>query len=122
MDYFEYIPESKNELDVKICEKKNEIQRIKKEIEELELQKSKQNDNYVGRVFEMNGLEYIYVTSIDRDGKMYGIELQDFEYSVEIYRCVVFELDDVQREVSFDEVRNIFRESLRWDKLKELLD
>ena len=122
MNDYSYIPSSNTEIDIEICNKRNEIEKLREQVRQLELQKSKQNTDYVGRIFQMKGMEYIYVTSIDKDGSMYGLQLEDFEHSVDIYRCVLFKPEDIEKEVTNKEIQCVFRNSLRWDKLKEILD
>lgn len=122
MEHYSYIPKSNNELDVEICNKQNEIQRLREEIKQLELEKSKQNTDYVGRIFEMKGLEYIYVTGVDNEGIMYGVSFEDFEGSTEIWGCVVFKPEEIEREIDVKEMKYIFRDKMRWDKIKNVLD
>lgn len=122
MQEFSYTKSSNSEIDIEICNKKNEIEKLREEVKQLELQKSKQNTDYVGRIFEMKGLEYIYVAGVDKEGVIYGISLEDFEYSTEIHGCAVFNPEEVEKEIDVKEMKYIFREKLRWDKLKEILD
>lgn len=110
------------DLDSKIAEKRKLINTLEEEIAELEIEKAKQNHNYIGRAFEMKGLEYMYVTE-EWSGILYGISFQESEYtnSVEIYRNCRFNPDNIEKEISVDLFKEKLRKAIGCDGLKEIL-
>lgn len=123
MQKYTFSPESENEIDIKICNKKNEIQRLQEEIKLLELEKTKLNNEYIGRVFEMKDYGYVYVTGYSKlENVPFGIRFEDFEYSIEIHGGSEFDIENVEREISVKEFRSVFKHKLKWDKLKEIME
>lgn len=122
MQDYVYSPISNSDIDMKIAENKNKIQKLSEEIKQLELEKSKSDKKFVGRCFEMVDGEYILVTGLGwDDGEPYGISFEFFEYSSEIYKCVTFNEDKVEKEITIDELRYLLNENSRLDKIIDIL-
>lgn len=122
MQDYAYSPTSNGDIDVKIAENKNKIQKLSEEIKELELAKSKSNKQYVGRCFAMDDGEYILVTGLDWDGgKPYGISFEFFEYSSEISTSVIFNESKVEKEITIDELRYLLNKNSKIDKIVDVL-
>lgn len=110
------------DLDSKIAEKRKLISKLEREVAQLETEKAKQNDNYIGRAFKMKGLEYIYVTE-EWDGILYGILFQEFECtnSVDIYRNCRFNPDNIEKEIGVDLFKKKLEGAIGHGVLKKLL-
>lgn len=124
MQKYTFSPGSENEIDIKICNKKNEIQRLQEEVKLLELEKTKLSNEYIGKAFELNDSdEYVYVTGYTSfDNALYGIILRDFIGSVEIYNDAIVELREITKEIPLEKFRRILKNRLNWDKLKEIME
>lgn len=117
---YAYTPKSNSEIDIKICEKKNEIERIRCEILELERAKSVDNTNYINRCFEMMDYTYIYVTHFGIDREMYGLRFNFFECEVEIV-CSIFKPVDIKLELTLKDVKNKIKDHIDVDRLMHIL-
>lgn len=119
-----FSPKSENEIYIKICNKKNEIQRLQEEIKLLELERTKLSNEYIGKAFELNDSdEYVYVTGYTSfDNALYGIILRDFIGSVEIYNDAIVELREITKEIPLEKFRRILKNRLNWDVLKEIIE
>lgn len=124
MQKYTFSPKSENEIDIKICNKKNEIQRLQEEIKLLELERTKLGNEYIGKAFELNDSdEYVYVTGYTSfDNSLYGIILRDFIGSVEIYNDAIVELREITKEIPLEKFRRILKNRLNWDVLKEIIE
>ena len=124
MQKYTFSPKSENEIDIKICNKKNEIQRLQEEIKLLELERTKLGNEYIGKAFELNDSdEYVYVTGYTSfDNTLYGIILRDFIGSVEIYNDAIVELREITKEIPLEKFRRILKNRLNWNVLKEIIE
>ena len=124
MQKYTFSPKSENEIDIKICNKKNEIQRLQEEIKLLELERTKLGNEYIGKAFELNDSgEYVYVTGYTSfDNALYGIILRDFIDSVEIYNDAIVELREITKEIPLENFRRILKNRLNWNVLKKIIE
>ena len=124
MQKYTFSPKSENEIDIKICNKKNEIQRLQEEIKLLELERTKLGNEYIGKAFELNDSdEYVYVTGYTSfDNALYGIILRDFIGSVEIYNDAIVELREITKEIPLENFRRISKNRLNWNVLKKIIE
>ena len=114
-----------NNIDEVIRNKEQEIEKLREEVENLQLQKSKGNEDFVGRFFLMQDCQYIYVTGIDRrsDDRIYGLGITDFEYSAtEISKCTIFDKDEILKEVTKEDFKKVIKNKCAWDELKKVME
>lgn len=106
MQNYTYRPESDSEYDIEICNKKNEIEKLREEIKRLELKKSKLDKDYIGRAFKDKYDGYLYVTHTGFDGKLYCLYFDFFENEVDIKSGIVFDETKIKEEISMFQLRN----------------
>lgn len=106
MQSYIYAPKSDNKYDIEICNKRNEIQRLNEEIKSLELQKSKEDKNYIGRIFEDEDGNCLYVTHTGFDKELYCTYFEFFELELDIRSGIVFSEDMIKEEITMSQLRH----------------
>lgn len=114
MQSYTYAPKSDNKYDIEICNRKNEIQRLNEEIKSLELQKSKEDKNYIGRIFEDEDDNCLYVTHAGFDNELYCTYFEFFELEVDIKSGIVFNENMIKEEITMSQLRHKIGEVSKW--------
>ena len=71
----------------------------------IKLQKSKEDKNYIGRVFKDKDSNFIYVTHKGFDNEIYCTYFEFFELEVDIITGVIFNEDMIEEETTIAELR-----------------
>lgn len=111
-----------NKIKDKIKEIDSQISNLNLEKDKLKLELAKQNTDYVGRYFEMQNTDYVYVKSYDEFFKTnICIAFSAFEDSVDI-NYYDFTINDVEKELTKEEFLAGIKSEINWDFIKKLLD
>lgn len=114
MQSYTYTPKSDSKYDIELCNKKNEIQRLSEEIKSLELQKSKEDKNYIGRVFEDKNGDFLYVTHNGLNNELYCTCFEFFELEIDIRAGIIFNEDMIKEEITMSQLRYKIGEVSKW--------
>ena len=111
-----------NEIKDKIKEIDSQINKLKTQKDNLMLELTKQNTDYVGRYFRMNNMDDVYVKSYNEKSKSnICIAFLPFEGNMDI-TYYDFDIRDTEKELTKEEFLQNIKSEIDWDFIKKLLD